>query len=427
MGQGGAFGKAHPPLPLPDAPGKVARMRAQGPPGARMSPAPLNPLLAQTLAPPVMEARRWLSEIAQPPGLALMNLSQAAPVEPPPAAMRAAMARAIEQDPDIHLYSPVLGNAPLRAALAQRTGALYGGQVRPDQVAITSGCNQAFCATISSLCAPGDGVILPVPWYFNHFMWLTQQGLEAQVLPTGADLLPDLADCAALIGPRTRAIVLVTPNNPGGVEYPPALIADFAALAARHGLALIVDETYRDFHTLEGPPHGLFADPAWDEVLIHLYSFSKAYRLTGHRVGAVLSSPARLAQIEKVLDTVTICVSGPGQMAAHWGLEHLGDWLAAERLEILRRRAAVMAGFARLPGWQLRGCGAYFAYARHPFDLSGPEAAKMLLARAGLLMLPGTMFRPAGQAEGASELRIAFANADVAQIDEMIERLARLD
>ncbi|MBN8211258.1 aminotransferase class I/II-fold pyridoxal phosphate-dependent enzyme, partial [Bacillus sp. NTK071] len=85
---------------------------------------------------------------------------------------------------------------------------------------------------------------------------------------------------------RTKAITLVSPNNPGGVEYPPELLAAFADLARRHGIALIVDETYRDFHTQDGPPHGLFADPDWDDTFIHLYSFSKAYRLTGHRVGA---------------------------------------------------------------------------------------------------------------------------------------------
>ena len=105
---------------------------------------------------------------------------------------------------------------------------------------------------------PGDEVLLPVPWYFNHAMWLSLSGIEAVPLPTGADLLPDPDQAAALITPRTRAIALVTPNNPGGVEYPPALLEAFAALAARHKIALIVDETYRDFHTRDGAPHTLF-------------------------------------------------------------------------------------------------------------------------------------------------------------------------
>lgn len=384
----------------------------------------LNPALQDTLDPPVMEARRWLAETALPEGLPLINLSQAAPVDPPPAAMLDAMAQAVRDDPSVHLYGPVLGLPALRAALAERINSIHGSNLSAAHVAITSGCNQAFCVAISSLAQPGDEIILPVPWYFNHAMWLTQQRVIPVPLQTDARMLPDPDACARLITPRTRAIVLISPNNPTGVEYPPALIAAFHALAAKHGIALILDETYRDFHSAEGAPHDLFRDPAWDETLIHLYSFSKAYRLTGHRVGAVACAPARLHQIEKILDTVTICPSTLGQTAALWGLRHLDEWLAGERAEILRRRAALETAFQRLPDWQLLGCGAYFAYVRHPFDAPSPEVARTLLARLSLLVLPGTMFRPADDPAGASELRIAFANADAELIGTMVERLA---
>jgi len=391
------------------------------------APMPLNPRFAATLPPPVPEAYRWLAEIPHPPDLPVMNLSQAAPVEPPHPDLRAALAHAVLHDPKVHLYSPVLGWPDLRERLAARTQAIYGGQIRTDQIALTSGCNQAFCASIATLAAggasAGDQVILPTPWYFNHAMWLSMNGIEAVPLATGTDLMPDVETCARLITPRTKAIVLVTPNNPGGVEYPPALLTAFAELATRHKIALIIDETYRDFHTADGPPHDLFTNPDWDQTLIHLYSFSKAYRLTGHRVGAIAASPQRLSEIEKFLDTVAICVSGPGQMAALWGLENLAQWLATERLEILRRRSAIAAGLQTLPDWTLMGCGAYFAYVRHPFEAPSPAVAKRLLSEAGVLMLPGTMFRPTTDPKGAKELRIAFANADTSQIGTLIQRL----
>jgi aspartate/methionine/tyrosine aminotransferase len=245
-------------------------------------------------------------------------------------------------------------------------------------------------------------------------------------LRTGAGLLPDPDAAAALITPATRAIVLVTPNNPAGVEYPPELIAAFRDLARTHGLALIVDETYRDFHAAAGPPHDLFRDPGWDDTLIHLYSFSKAYRLTGHRVGAMLTSPARLAEAEKFLDTVTICPPQLGQKAALWGLRNLGQWLAGERDEILARRAAIRDGFPRLEaqGWRLLGLGAYFAYVRHPFATPSDALAPRLLREAGVLLLPGTMFRPDDDPDGARELRIAFANADRDGIAALFDRLA---
>ena len=375
-----------------------------------------------------MEARRWLEGATFPEDRPLLNLSQAAPSAPPPEGLRAAMAEIVGTDPAAHLYGPVLGHPPLRARVAADWSRAYGGAVSEAQVAITSGCNQAFTAAMATLAAPGDNVIVPVPYYFNHEMWLGMTGVEARLLETGSDLLPDPEAAAALIDARTRAIVLVTPNNPGGVEYPAALVAAFADLARARGLALVLDETYRDFDARDGRPHELFADPDWDDVLIHLYSFSKAYRLTGHRVGALLASPARLAQVEKWLDTVAICPGGLGQRAALWGMENLGDWLAGERREILARRAAMQAGFARLPDWRALGCGAYFAYVAHPFDASSDAVARDLVDRASLLVLPGTMFGPTraegGSGRAESTLRIAYANVDAAGIATLFERLA---
>ncbi len=383
-----------------------------------------NPNLARTMFPPVMQARGWLQDTALPPGLPLINVSQAAPVAPPPKALRQVIADTALNLPEAHVYGPVLGLPELRAELAGQWSAAYGGAISPAEVAITAGCNQAFCAAIASLAGPGDAVILPTPWYFNHKMWLDMSGIEAVGLPCGAELLPDPDRCAALIGDRTRAIVLVSPNNPGGVEYPADLVRAFYELARDRGLALIVDETYRDFDSRPSPPHDLFHDPDWAATLIHLYSFSKAYRLTGHRVGAMLTGTARLREVEKFLDTVTICPNQLAQHAALWGMRNLGQWLAGERAEILDRRAAMEVGFPHLSGWKLMGVGAYFAYCEHPFDLPSDQVAQALLAQQGVLALPGTMFMPEGAAAGARQMRFAFANIDRAGIAALFERLA---
>jgi len=381
---------------------------------------------AATFVSPIVESRRWLSGVEFSDDQPLLNLSQAAPADPPPEGLRRAMAKAVLHQDSAHLYGPVLGNPDLRAALAAQISRHYAAQVSAEEVAITSGCNQAFAATIQSLCAEGDAVILPTPWYFNHKMWLDMQGVETQPLPVGAGMLPDVARAEALITDRTRAIALVTPNNPCGVEYPAELLDAFYDLAQRHGLTLIVDETYRDFDSRTGAPHGLFQRPDWPDTLVHLYSFSKAYRLTGHRVGAIATSPARLLEMEKFLDTVTICPAQVGQIGAAWGIENLAPWLAAEREEILDRRAAIAEGFAPLAarGWQLLGLGAYFAYVQHPFDTTSDQLAQKMLQEIGVLMLPGSMFTPDGSPEGQRQFRIAFANVDRSGISEMIDRLA---
>ncbi len=159
--------------------------------------------------------------------------------------------------------------------------------------------------------------------------------------------------------------------------------------------------------------------------MIHLYSFSKAYRLTGHRVGAMIADPRRLAQAEKFLDTVTICPSQLGQAAALHGLRHLDGFVAEQRAEILARRAAVEAAFqtpARLaaaraagrisPIWSIRS------------TLPSPEIAKRLVDAQSLLMLPGTMFCPEGDPLGPKSFRMAFANADADGLREAVSRLA---
>lgn len=378
-----------------------------------------------TFPPPVMEARRWLEGVDFTQDRPLINVSQAAPVDPPPLALRQAMAEFAISEDSAHLYGPVLGNPELRAELAQQIGTHYGADLSSDQVAITSGCNQAFAATLSAITDEGDEVILPTPWYFNHKMWLDMAGVRSIALHTRDDLLPDPEAARALITDKTRAIALVTPNNPGGVEYPAELVRAFYDLAQEAGIRLLVDETYRDFDSRSGPPHDLFQQPGWDETLVHLYSFSKAYRLTGHRVGAIATSPNLLAEIEKFLDTVAICPGQMGQFAALWGMQNLSQWVAGERDEILDRRAAIQDMLPDLAekGWKLLGLGAYFAYFEHPFDLPSDELAKRMVAETGILLLPGTMFMPQDDPAGKRQVRIAFANLDRKGLRQLFDRL----
>ncbi len=375
-----------------------------------------------------MEARRWIDGVVFPPSRPLLNVSQAAPVAPPPKEMRQVMARAIMDQSDAHLYGSVLGREDLRAGLARNMCDFYGAKITPEQVAITSGCNQAFAAVIAALCTDGDEIIVPTPWYFNHKMWLDMSGVRACALQTGDDLLPDPEQARALITAKTKAIALVSPNNPAGVEYPAALLMAFFELCRESGIKLILDETYRDFHSSDSAPHDLFSCADWDKTLIDLYSFSKSYRLTGHRVGAIVGSADLLSEAEKFLDTVAICPSQIGQIAATWGLQNLGDWLAGERLEILKRKAAIENGFAVLQerGWSLKGVGAYFAYVEHPFDIGAEEFAKSLVSSSSILCLPGTMFHPSGSKSAQKELRIAFANINESGISELFDRLSKL-
>jgi aspartate/methionine/tyrosine aminotransferase len=383
----------------------------------------LNPLLAAVAPPPIAEAHSWIEGRRFPTEKPLIDVAQAVPGYPPPPALTDHLA-AIVGEPASARYTDILGLPALRAALARDMGDFYGASIAAEDVGITAGCNQAFCLALLALARAGEEVILPLPYYFNHQMWFDMQGITARHLPFRPERggVADPADAAALIGPKTRAIVLVTPNNPTGAIYPPDVIAEFFDLARRHDLALVLDETYRDFLPTDDAPHGLFAAPGWRDTLVQLYSFSKVYCLTGYRVGSVIAGPALLAEIAKAMDTVAICAPHLGQLAAIYGIEHLGEWRRGNTALMRGRLAALRKSLVRNDlGYRLVSAGAYFAYLAHPFDgRPAIQVARRLADEQNVLALPGSMFGP-GQEE---YLRVAFANVEAAAMPALAERLA---
>ena len=378
--------------------------------------------------PPVLEVKNWLSNPDLQPSKPLIDVSQAAPTEPPPEKMLEFMANKILCDNAVNTYGPVLGLDELRESLASKWSRQYQGKVSKENVAITSGCNQAFCATISSFTSENDEVIIPTPWYFNHHMWLQMAGVKSIPLDTDANMNPIIEKAEALITDRTRAIVLVSPNNPSGAIYSNQLLQKFFDLCKSNQIRLIIDETYKDFHPNASQPHTLLENNNWDQVLTILYSFSKTYRMTGHRIGALLTSKENLIEIEKALDTFTVCPPQLGQYAANWGLNNLEAWAAERRTEILQRAKHFSEKFQPLSaaGWSLRGCGAYFAFVEHPFEDESNILAPLILRDQGILLMPGTMFYPKHNPLGSRSFRIAFANIDKYKISTLLERLKDL-
>ena len=386
--------------------------------------APLNPHLLDTSTPPIPEAYAWVGRYDGAAG-PLINMAQAAPGTPPPPELLQLLG-AGAADPAGARYGAIFGDEGLRNAFAGEQSAIYGADIAPSDVQITAGCNLAFFVTILALAKAGDNVLLPTPWYFNHQMALSMLGIEARPLPTPAEagFVPDPELAASLIDAKTRAIVLVTPNNPTGSIYPAATIAKFADLAETRGIWLVVDETYRDFlPEKHGRPHELFRRKNWRDNVIQLYSFSKAYCIPGHRLGAITAGGKIVKEMEKSLDTIVICPPRPAQAAVAWGIAALGKWRQETRDEIVRRGEACRAALAGVNDWQVSSLGAYFAYVRHPFPgKSSLAVAEALAMKHGVLALPGVYFGP-GQ---DTHIRIAFANADSSVIAQLPERMRGL-
>jgi hypothetical protein len=381
-----------------------------------------NPAWDAVAVPAIAETRAWIAGRDFPADRPLIDVAQAVPGYPPPPELTRHLARLVG-DAVSHRYTEIEGLPALRQALARHMSGFYGGTIAAGNVAVTAGCNQAFCLAMQALAAPGDEVLLPQPAYFNHQMWLDGLGVRAVHLPFRPDRqgVPDPEEARRLIGPRTRAIVLVTPNNPTGAVYPSDVVRRFHDLARAHGIALVLDETYKDFLSEDGAPHDLFTSPDWAETVVHLYSFSKVYCLTGWRVGSLIAHTDLVERVAKAMDCVAICAPRLGQEAALYGLGHL-DGFVRENNRMMRARAAALADAFRANdlGYELVSVGAYFAYVRHPFaGVPGRVVARRLADEQNLLCVPGSMFGPGQEAF----LRLAFANVASETMPEMVKRL----
>lgn len=384
----------------------------------------LNPNVAAVTSPPIPEARGWALTYDGSHG-PLLDLTQAVPGYAPHPDLVRHLREAAGEAPS-YAYGNITGDLALREAYAAEVSSLYGGAILADDVAITTGANMASFAVTMLLARPGDAVMLPVPWYFNHQMNAGLLGIDVVPLPCRAEagFVPDPAEAERLLDPRVRAILLVSPNNPTGAVYPPDTIAAFADLCRRRGLALVLDETYRDFRPAGlDRPHPVLAGD-WRGTVVQLYSFSKSYCVPGFRAGAVVLDPAAMPELTKILDCLQICAPRVGQAALAWAIPSLRDWRDGKRAVMNSRAEACRIAFAGLPDWRIDAQGSYFAYLAHPFEAATSwQVAERLATERGLVTLPGGAFGP-GQER---HLRLAFANVEAEAVAEVARRLEGFD
>lgn len=388
-----------------------------------MSSPSINPAIAGLSAPPIpivqKAARSYDGRLGE-----LVDLSQAVPGYAIHPELAAHLEKAASQ-PDLLGYGPIEGETVLRDAYSRHISEVYVAPVASQEVHITAGCNQAFVAAALTVAGPGDTVLLITPYYFNHDTTLSMLGIRTKtMIAKPEDLyLPDIEQVAAAITPDVKAVACVTPNNPTGTIYPAELMEQLFDLCAEHNIWLMVDETYRDFLGDEGiqsQPHALLQRPNWRDHFIGLYSFSKSFCIPGHRLGAITAGEPLITAVSKIMDNLQICAARPPQHAVAETLETLADWRAQNRLEIRRRREALVNVISACDGWEIATIGAYFSYVQHPhLDRSSTEVAQFLAQEQGVVALPGTFFGEGQQAY----LRFAFANVSAEELQLLASRL----
>ena len=389
-----------------------------------MTGAPLNPLMAHITAPPIPLIQRAARDYGETHG-PVIDLSQAVPgFSAHPDLLRWLGEAAAS--PQMLGYGPIQGESVLRSAYATALCNFYGAPVAADEIHVTAGANQAFAAAALAVAGTGEAVALMRPYYFNHDTTLAMFGIRTVAIDTDAanGFLPRLDDVAAAIGEGVKAVAIVSPNNPTGAIYPPALLESLFDLCVAKNVWLIVDETYRDFLPVSaGAPHGIFSRANWRDHFIGLYSFSKSFCIPGHRLGAVTAGAPFIATLAKIMDNLQICAPRAPQAAIAKAIPALDRWQLSNRQEIAARADAFRAMVNAVDGWETAALGAYFAYVRHPFATQDATAVgARLAAEFGVIALPGPFFG-AGQER---YLRMAFANVEADVFPSLADRLSAM-
>ena len=369
----------------------------------------------------------WVGELMRQRPDAL-SLAQGMVNWGPPASVQEAVQEALAapHTDELDRYGPMEGDGELLEAVRRDLAGGHGVDLDDSALLVTAGSNMAFNAMAQVILDPGDEVILPVPWYFNHVMAIQLAGGVA--VPVQAGLVPDPARLEAAVTERTRAIVTVSPTNPSGVVIPGSILQAINRLCGERGLFHISDEAYAHFvhgavpHQSPGSLSGSGAHT------ITLHSLSKAYGMAGWRLGHAAVPRQLHKALTQVQDTVLICPPRLTQRAAVAALKAGSAWTApriatlAERRELLLgrvRRAQAQGLPISLP---ILPDGAFYALLACASPLSGEALIERLLIDHGVAVLPGGAFGLADQ-QGATTLRLSYGMLEPPLLDEALDRL----
>ena len=310
-------------------------------------------------------------------------------------------------------YTANAGLPSLRAAVAERYAAAWQHPVAPAQVLVTAGGINALAATLLALVEGGDEVLLPDPGWPNYAsaVTLARGSIVPYRLSPERDYIPDAAEVAALITPRTKVMLLNTPANPTGAVYPAATVAAMVRLAAEHDLWVVSDEIYEalvfDGEHAPAAPH----DPA---RVITVSGCSKTYAMTGWRLGYAIAPPELVETLASVQEALVSCAAAPSQRAAEAALRGPQDSVAAMRAAYARRRDLACAALG--PDGLLATVprGAFYALVDlRGLGLSGNALARALLDEERVAVAPGETFGT-GTA-GMVRISLAADDTDLAE------------
>jgi aspartate aminotransferase len=320
-------------------------------------------------------------------------------------------------------YTPAGGIMEVREAVARFVARRLGVEVEPTEVVLVPGSKNVLLFLLLACVEPGDEVILPDPGYPVYASLVNFIG----AVPVPVRLREergfrmDMDELASLVTPRTRLLILNTPQNPTGGVLTREDVAFVARLAVERDLLVLADEIYSQI--VYGFEHvSVLAEPGMRERTILLDGMSKAYAMCGWRLGYGVAPRALAATMETLMINSSSCAAAFTQMAAIEALESPETEAAVRRMvdQFQRRRDLVVGGLNAMPGVRCQvPQGAFYVFPNiEGTGFDERELADQLLERAGVAVLAGTAFGAAG----AGFLRLAYTQGE-ADLRTGLERM----
>jgi aspartate aminotransferase len=355
-------------------------------------------------------------------GADLVDFGAGEPDFPTPDNIKRAAVRALEEN--FTKYTPTGGIAELKQAIVERHAKDFGSAYKVEESLVTVGGKQAIFEAISAVINHGDEVILPVPYWVSFLDVINYAGGKAIFLETreeeGFAVRAEAVE--RLISPKTKLIIINSPNNPTGAVVPPQEMEMLLALAVRRGILLLSDECYCHFFYDGRGPFSLGASKDKENLII-VGSLSKTYAMTGWRLGFALGPAKLLANMLKLQSHSTSNPNSITQKAAVEALTGPQDSVQAMLREYQVRRDCIVTGLRAIPGIHcIMPEGAFYVYPNVGAYLmkdglgDTTRLADALLERACVALVPGAAF-------GTREhVRISYATSG----ERIVEGLRRL-
>lgn len=320
-------------------------------------------------------------------------------------------------------YTSNYGLLELRTAIAEYLHEHDGLEYDPEtQILITVGVSEAMDLVMRAILNPGDEVICPEPCYVSYKPCIIFAGATAVAIPTTAQTAFRVEPAAirAAITPKTKAILISYPSNPTGATAPRELLEEIVAIAREYDLYIITDEIY-DRLTYDGCHTCLPTLPGAYERTILLNGFSKAYAMTGWRIGYAVGSPEIIEMMMKIHQYTMLCAPIMGQVAALEAIQHGYDDSQEMIEQYAQRRRVIVKGLndAGLPC--LMPGGAFYAFPSiKETGLSSEEFCERLLFEEKVAVVPGNAFGDCGE----GHIRCSYATS-ISKIEQALERIAQ--